>query len=143
MKSKLKELEDKLEEQKIKVYSIPMEEVTACAVEIGGKAAIVIDKSKIRNRTHEHTVLAHEFCHIEANTLYKINESPIIKAKCEYRTHKKMVHMLVPLKEFKDLLKRGYQKWEIAEFFEVDESVIDLAYQIYRITGEWGEGEGN
>ena len=135
--SKLEKLEDKLQERGIGVYDIQTEETTACAVRINDQDAIVMDKSKIRNRTHEHTVLAHEFCHIESNALYKINDSPIVKAKCEYKAHKKKVKMLVPLKEFKDLLKRGFQKWEIAEFFEVDESVIDLAYWIYNITGEW------
>ena len=135
--SKLEKLEDKLQERGIGVYDIQTEETTACAVRINGQAAIVIDKSKIRNKTHEHTVLAHEFCHIESNALYRLNDSPIDKAKCEYKAHKKKARMLVPLKEFKDLLKRGFQKWEIAEFFEVDENVIDLAYLIYKASGEW------
>lgn len=137
--SKLEKLEDKLQERGIGVYDIQTEETTACAVRINGQDSIVIDKSKIRNRTHEHTVLAHEFCHIEANALYKINDSPIIKAKCEHRAHKKKVEMLVPIKQFKELLKRGFQKWEIADFFEVDESVVDLACLIYKTTGEWEE----
>lgn len=139
--SKLEDLGDKLEARGIKVYNIPLEKITSCAIRINGQDAIVIDKSKLRNRTHEHTVLAHEFCHLETDALYRFNDSPIIKAKCEYRAQKKKVRMLVPAKELKDLLRRGYDKWEIAEFFEVDESVIDLAVDIYRATGEW-ESDG-
>ncbi len=140
--SKLEELEDKLQERGIVVQEVQLEEVTACTVRMNGQEAIFIDKTKIKNKTHEHIVLAHEFCHIETGAFYRFNDSPIIKAKCEYRAHKMEAKMLVPIEEFKLLLKRGYQKWEIAAFFEVDESVIDLAYQIYHITGEWGEGEG-
>lgn len=139
--SKLEDLGDKLEEKGIKIINISSDAITSCAISINGREAIVLDKSKLRNRTHEHTVLAHEFCHLETDALYRFNDSPIIKAKCEYRAQKKKVRMLVPAKELKDLLRRGYDKWEIAEFFEVDESVIDLAVDIYRATGEW-ESDG-
>lgn len=101
----------------------------------------MLDKSKLRNRTHELTVLSHEFCHLETGALYKMDAPKIIRDKCEYKANKMMVRMLVPVDEFKSLLRRGYDKWEIAEFFEVDESVIDLAVDIYRATGEWENDE--
>lgn len=139
--SKLEDLGDKLEEKGIKIINISLDAITSCAISINGREAIVLDKSKLRNRTHELTVLSHEFCHLKTGALYKMDAPKIIRDKCEYKANKMMVRMLIPVDEFKSLLRRGYDKWEIAEIFEVDESVIDLAVDIYRATGEWENDE--
>jgi hypothetical protein len=133
----LEKLEDKLKQKNVDVIKVKTDEITAAAVQLRDKKIIAINKDKIRNRTHEHTVLAHEFCHIETGTLYSLFDDEIMIDKKEHKCKKYMVNEFVPIDKLKYYIKKCYLKHEIAELFDVTEDVIDLAIKIYKQTGEW------
>ena len=129
---KLDKLLQEIHNNGIDVVNFKTEEIKGLAVEFNKQQKIIINYSKIKNRTHERTVLAHEFCHFKTGTLYKLNDNYIIQDKKEYKCNKYMIQMLVPIKTFKELLSKKYQKHEIAFFFDVEEYVIDLAFDVYK-----------
>lgn len=129
---RLEELLQEISNNEIKIVDLRTEEIIGAAVELKNKKRIIIDKTKIKNRTHERTILAHEFCHFKTGTLYKLNDCEIVKDKKEYKCNKYMVQKLVPIDTFKELLSLNYQKYEIALILEVEESIIDLAFDIYQ-----------
>ena len=133
--TKLEVLHQEIIDAQIEIVNVELNDLIGVAVKLRNKRHIVIDKTKIKNKTHEHTVLAHEFCHLKTETLYRISDYSIVKDKKEYRCNKYMVQKLVPVEEFKRLLSDNYQKWEIAFHFEIEECVVDLAFNIYKRMG--------
>lgn len=132
---KLEKILQEIHDANITIKNIDTEELIGFAVEYQKKQRIILNKSKIRNRTHEHTILAHEFCHFRTGTLYSLNDDEITIDKNEYKCNKYMIQKLVPIEKLKELLKKQYQKHEIAFYFDIEESIIDLAYTIYTQMG--------
>lgn len=133
---KLDNLLQEIYESGIRLKELETEEIIAIAIELNNKKTIVYDNTQIKNRTHARTILAHEFCHFETGTLYRLNDDRISKDKKEYKCNKYMVQKLVPVNELKELICKNYLKHEIAEYFEVEEYVIDLAIKIYKAMGK-------
>lgn len=123
---------DEIHNNNINVRELETEEITAAAIELNGsKKYIVFNKNKIKSRTHELTVLAHEFSHLMTGTLYRLEDNNIMQSKKEYKCNKYMIQKLVPIDKLKELIDKHYEKWELAEYFEVEEHIIDLAFDIY------------
>lgn len=129
---KLEELMQEIYDEGIQVQEFRTEEITGLAVEFKKQRKIIINKTKIKNKTHERTILAHEFYHFKTGTLYRLTDSSTVQDKKEYKCNKYMVQKLVPIEEFKEFFSKNYQKYELAFFFDVEESVIELAFEIYR-----------
>ena len=129
---KLDKLRQEIYDSGIKVVNFNTKEITGLAVEYNKQQKIVINKAKIKNKTHERTILAHEFYHFKTGTLYRLTDSSIVQDKKEYKCNKYMIQKLVPIDEFKELLSKNYQRYELAFFFDVEESVIELAFEIYK-----------
>lgn len=114
---------DEIHNNNINVRELETEEITAAAIELNGsKKYIVFNKNKIKSRTHD----------LMTGTLYRLEDNNIMQSKKEYKCNKYMIQKLVPIDKLKELIDKHYEKWELAEFFEVEEHVIDLAYNIYK-----------
>ena len=76
-------------------------------------------------------ILAHEIGHCETGAFYNPYSNLDIREKHERTANRWAVKKLVPKSELVTLLKKGYERWELAEHFEVTEDFINLAIRMY------------
>lgn len=100
------------------------------SVRIQNKDFIGIDKS-VNNSADERTHLAHELGHCLTGALYEIKSPLQVRGKAERKANKWALKQCVPKDKLIELLKAGYNKWDIAEYFGVNEKFIDVAYTYY------------
>lgn len=92
---------------------------------------IVIDEKAMENSAEERTLAAHEIGHCETNAFYGYNDSSVTRGKAEERATRWAVKKLIDKNKMMSLLEDGYQKWDLAEYFNVTEEFIEKAYQLY------------
>lgn len=135
--SKLEYIQDKLNKKNILLCEIPTNTIVGASIKLNNKKTIVINRDKIENEKYEFVILAHEYYHCEMETFYNLNTEKTLIRKMEYKTNKAMIQELIPLDKLRYLFEKQYQKWEIAEEFEVPEETIDLSIEIYKNMGEF------
>ena len=92
---------------------------------------IVIDEKAMENSAEERTLAAHEIGHCETNAFYDYDDSLVTRGKAEEQATRWAVKKLIDKKTMMSLLKKGYEKWDLAEYFNVTEEFIEKAYQLY------------
>lgn len=92
---------------------------------------IVIDKGTMKNSAEERTIAAHEIGHCETNAFYDYDSSLMLRSKAEEQATRWAVKKLINKNEMAVLLKQGYEKWDLAEHFNVTEDFIEKAYHLY------------
>ena len=97
----------------------------------GGDCYIGIDPMKLESEIDEKVKLAHELGHCETGSFYNRSSPFDIREKHEQTANRWAVKKLVPKSELVPLLKKGYERWELAEHFEVTEDFINLAIRMY------------
>jgi Zn-dependent peptidase ImmA (M78 family) len=75
---------------------------------------------------------AHELGHCLTGAFYNRYAKCDIKAKSEYKANKWAIKKLVPADELKRALKKGYNVFELSDYFNVSESLIEFAYNYYK-----------
>lgn len=136
MLTKLEELEDEINNEGISLINKKTLSVKAAAIKHDNKHTILYDPNKLTTQAERHTVLLHEYCHIQNDALYSFNDSLQTRRRREYKAKKAMVLKLITSDKLKEKLKKGHSKWEIAEELCVTEDVIDDAVRIYKNMGE-------
>lgn len=101
------------------------------SVRMFGRDYIAIDEKAMENSSEERTHLAHELGHCETGAFYSIGASLVQREKAEERATRWAVKKLIPKWEFKELLEKGYQKWDLADYYNVAEDFIETAYHLY------------
>lgn len=96
-----------------------------------GNCFIAIDPMQLKSEKDEKVKLAHELGHCETGSFYNRNSPFDIREKHEHRANIWAVKKLISKPELESLLKSGYEKWELAEYFEVTEDFINLALKMY------------
>lgn len=81
--------------------------------------------------SEEKVKLAHELGHCETGAFYNRYSPFDLREKHERTANRWAVKKLVPKSELVTLLKKGYERWELAEHFEVTEDFINLAIRMY------------
>lgn len=92
---------------------------------------IVIDEKAMENSAEERTLAAHEIGHCETNAFYDYNSSLMLRSKAEEQATRWAVKKLINKNEMAALLRQGYEKWDLAEYFNVTEDFIEKAYRLY------------
>jgi Zn-dependent peptidase ImmA (M78 family) len=105
------------------------------SVHIYGQDFIAIDEKSMENSAEERTHLAHELGHCETGAFYAIDSSMVQRDKAEAKATRWAVRRLIPKEEFEQLLKKGYEKWDVAEYYNVTEQFIETAYHLYFESG--------
>lgn len=95
------------------------------------KDFVIIDTSAMKNSADERTHLAHELGHCSTGAFYDIESPLIIRGKAEHKATRWAICKCVPKQKLTDLLKAGYQNWELAEYFNVTEDLIKTACTYY------------
>ena len=120
------ELYDYAEANGIGVYDFRLDGRKALAV----PNAIALDTLRMTARD-EKLILAHEVGHCMTNTFYTEATPGVTRSRCETRATKWAVKHLIEEAKLRAALAQGYQLWEIAELFEVDELTIEQAVNLY------------
>ena len=125
-----------LEDNNIIIESIKtdIEDLKGIYLKINNQDFIGIDYSKINSYSEERCVLAHEIAHYETGTIYTHNINNTELSRNEYRADKRAIHNLLPyntLKSFIDHCRPNYA-YEIAEAFDITESFVIKALELYR-----------
>ena len=97
----------------------------------GGRDFIAIDEQAMESSAEERTHLAHELGHCETGAFYDVDAPEQVRSKAESQATRWAVKKLIPKKEFEVLLKKGLQRWELAEHYNVTEDFIQQAYHLY------------
>lgn len=92
---------------------------------------IVIDEKAMENSAEERTLAAHELGHCETGAFYVLDAPLSFRSKAEEQATRWAVKKLINKQEMKSLLKQGYEKWDLAEYFNVTEDFIEKAYRLY------------
>lgn len=126
-----KDLYEYAESKRIVIDKIKIPKNKSFSVKINEKDFIAIDEKAMENSAEERTHLAHELGHCETGAFYSIGASLTQRIKAEQRAIRWAVKKLIQKSEMEELLKQGYQKWELAELFNVTEQFIEMAYTLY------------
>ncbi len=113
----------------IDITSIPKNK--SLSVCLDNKFYLAVDESVMENTSDKRVHLAHELGHCVTDSFYNLYAPLDLREKHEYRANKWAVTHLVPKDELVDLLKKGYEKWDLAEHFDVTEEFINLAVYMY------------
>lgn len=97
----------------------------------GGKCYIGLDPIEITTQAEENVHLAHEIGHCANGAFYNPYSNLDVREKHEQTANRWAVKKLVPKSELVALLKKGFERWELAEHFEVTEEFIVLAEHLY------------
>lgn len=131
-KTETSDLYDFAEKRGIEIINIDLPQIqSVSAMSQSGKCYIGMDPLQMQTQSKEKVHLAHEIGHCEKGAFYNPYSKLDIRAKHEYSANKWAVKRLVPKTDLVSLLKKGYEKWELAEYFDVTEDFINLAIRMY------------
>ena len=129
----LTELYNIAEKSGIRVDDFKLDENTqSLAVYFDDMYAIAIDISKLNSNAEIMEALAHELGHCKTHSLYNINNILDVRTKHEYNADKWACEKLIPKEEMQEAFENGYvEVWQLAEYFDVTESLVKKALWIY------------
>lgn len=118
--------------QDIDIDWLPLSSLDALSIEHKEQYAIVLDPSKIESSADENTKLAHELGHCLYGGFYSSTTPLYTREKHEYKANVWAVKFLVPWDELREAVHNGITApWELAEYFSVTETFIELALEYY------------
>lgn len=118
--------------QDIDIDWLPLSSLDALSIEHKGEYAIVLDPNKIESSADENTKLAHELGHCLYGGFYSSTTPLYTREKHEYKANVWAVKFLVPWDELHEAIHNGItEPWELAEYFSVTETFINLALEYY------------
>lgn len=126
-----RELFDKAEENNIKVMYFPLHSVKSSSVQYGDECYIGMNTKELETDAQRNTCFAHELGHCMTGAFYNPNSPLDVIGRAEYRANKWAVKELIDKNKLMRLLKEQYRVDEIAEYFDVTEDLIRLAYDYY------------
>ena len=120
------------EEHGITVEWMDLQKNKSLSAQIGDRDYIGMDIDIVDGSADERSRLAHEIGHCVTGAYYDKSASRAFRARQEYRADKWAVMYCVPKNKLSGLIKRGYNRYEIAEQFGVTEQMIQKAIYYYK-----------
>lgn len=129
----LLDLYEEAEAEGIDIYNFEMAQREAMSLmDHEGNCYIGLDYRKIGSEQYEKYLLSHEMGHCKKEAFYTQYSPYDLREKHEYKADKWMVNRLVPQAELQAAIEQGATEiWELADLFDVPESVILKAGYIY------------
>lgn len=125
------QLYDIAEKNNIHIQNFKLQKTKSTSINIEDDYYIGIDDEAMETTAERNTHIGHELGHCMTGSFYNMFSEHDIRSRHEYRADKWSVQHLVPKDEFIDLLKQGYERWDLAEHFDVTEELINKAYHFY------------
>lgn len=111
----------------------PMESIEALCVNINNEKRICLNSNKERSSTLEFWIIEHELAHLENDALYKITSKSKYIDKMERKANDNMILKFDMPNKVLELLKKGYERFEICEALEITFDVVDCCIDyLYR-----------
>ena len=111
-------------------FAFPL--VDSMSTEISGRCYIGLDCSRSRTTAEEQACIGHELGHCLYGGFYT-RQTPIdIVERHEVRADHWYIRQAIPRKTLFDLLRKGYDAWEIAERLDTTEEYVRRAYYYYK-----------
>lgn len=128
MDDDLRKLYNHAHRRGISIMHATLSHNTAVAAQCDGGEYIAMDFRHLHRARHHKTVLAHELGHIETGSLYLCSSPYETRSRCEALATRWAIETLLPFDRLRDAMRDGYTEiWELAEYFNVDESLVHAA----------------
>lgn len=116
----------------IDVDRIRLPSLDALSIECDDHYGIALNPDKIDSAADENTKIAHELGHCLYGGFYSRLTPLYTREKHEYKANVWAVKFLVPWDELREAVHNGITApWELAEYFSVTETFIELALEYY------------
>lgn len=101
----------------------------SCSIKAQEDYYVGIDPSlsDIEEKIH----LAHEVGHCVTGSMYNLYAPLDNRAKHENRADAWAIKKLIPIKKLTAAVKKGYERWELAEIFNVSDKFLEKALKYY------------
>ena len=101
----------------------------SCSIKAQEDYYVGIDPSlsDIEEKIH----LAHEVGHCVTGSMYNLYAPLDNRAKHENRADAWAIKKLIPIKKLTAAVKKGYERWELAEIFNVSDKFLEKAIKYY------------
>ena len=128
---------EKIQNEKIEVFTRSMKPCDAATVEVEGEYGIFIDRKKITNKQDEFMALSHEYGHCKSGATHKLYSPYQMVEQHEYRANRAAVYEFLPLDTIVSAFENGDTEfWQLSEHLDVPESFVRMAVDIYRREGK-------
>lgn len=111
-------------------FAFPL--VDSMSTEISGRCYIGLDCSRSRTTAEEQACIGHELGHCLYGGFYTRQTPFDIVERHEDRADHWYIRQAIPRKTLFDLLRKGYDAWEIAERLDTTEEYVRRAYYYYK-----------
>lgn len=123
------------EQEGVPVVSLPLPKVGSLSLEDGDKGIIGIDDSRHMSVGEEQARIGHELGHCIYGGFYSRSTPFDLAEKHEVRADRWYIRNAIPRDVLFELLRKGYNTWEIAEMLNTTEKYVSMAYYYYKENG--------
>lgn len=125
---------EKIQNEKIEVFTRSMKPCDAATVEVEGEYGIFIDRKKITNKQDEFMALSHEYGHCKSGATHKLYSPYQLIGQHENRANRAAVHEILPYEKLINAVNKGNTEvWQLAEYLDMPEQFIKMAIDLYEI----------
>ncbi|MCK9477957.1 MAG: ImmA/IrrE family metallo-endopeptidase [Firmicutes bacterium] len=133
----LTNLYNELQKENIVLENLNIANHKAATINIEKDFAVFVDYDKITTLDDEFNVVSHEYGHCATGTTHKVCSPYELISRHEYRANRHAIYKFLPFEKFKEAHYKGYDEfWEIAEYLDLPEKFVRLAYDIYAKEGK-------
>lgn len=128
----LADVYEKIQNEKIEVFTCSMKPCDAATVEVEGEYGIFIDRKKITNKQDEFMALSHEYGHCKSGATHELCSPYQLIGQHENRANRAAVHEFLPYEKLINAVNKGNtESWQLAEYLDMPEQFIKMAIDLY------------
>ncbi len=131
---KTHELYSIAEQENVSIFTYTLHAREALSmIDPDGQCFIALDPKQLSSSADEKTKVAHELGHCVTGSFYNVFSSCDDRQRHENKADKWAIKKLIPKDELENAVSKGYTEiWQLAEWFNVTESMIRKAISWYR-----------
>lgn len=116
----------------VEIVTFQLPSVRSMSTEINGQCFIGLDNSRHITYAEEQSRIGHELGHCLYGGFYSHSSPFDVVERHEVRADRWYIKRAIPRKTLFQLLKQGYDAWEIAEQLNTTEEYVRRAYYYYK-----------
>lgn len=116
----------------VEIVTFQLPSVSSMSTEVNGQCFIGLDNSSHITYAEEQSRIGHELGHCLYGGFYSHSSPFDVVERHEVRADRWYIKRAIPRKTLFQLLKQGYDAWEIAEQLNTTEEYVRRAYYYYK-----------
>lgn len=120
------------ERKGVEIITFQLPSVSSMSTEVNGQCFIGLDNSRHITYAEEQSRIGHELGHCLYGGFYSHSSTFDVVERHEVRADRWYIKRAIPRKTLFQLLKQGYDAWEIAEQLNTTEEYVRRAYYYYK-----------